>query len=299
MSGHSMFAIPAGQQAGLWLSYAVVLMLLPVCAVIAGVVVGVSNRGQSPEDGSLVRQFLLFLAIFAAATWGISRLPSVQLRINPEVKLQEQLHANIAYQAIEKYAPSDLVTVQAALGKEAAGGVSVAEAFVRIRPVFAALTRERLGFADQATALMWTHVQREVLQQMKTSDPLQCVRTLHPVPGTPHPLSQPVLSETGDAAFLKAVADVYASASEGMRHDLVRKDPHVELQALQMEYRRVMDQMQGEFGEDAGRTKDSAWREAHPALYCDMVLRKTQLILQREPAMAGSLLRAYWRGDTN
>jgi hypothetical protein len=30
-----------------------------------------------------------------------------------------------------------------------------------------------------------------------------------------------------------------------------------------------------------------------------MVLRKTQLILQREPAMAGSLLRAFWRGNTH
>jgi len=299
MSGQSMFAIPVGQQASLWLSYAVVLMLLPACAVIAGVVVGVSNRGQSPEDGSLVRQFLLFLAIFAAATWGISRLPSVQSRINPEVKVQEQLHTNIAYRAIEKSSPSDLFTVRAALGKEVARGATVAEAFVRIRPVFAALTRERLGFADQATAVMWTHLMRDVLQQMKSSDPQKCVRTLHPVPGTPHPLSEPVLSEASSAAFLKGVADVYASASEGMRHDTVRKDPHVELHALQMEYRRVMDQMQGEFGDDAVRTKDPAWREAHAALYCDMVLRKTQLILQSEPAMAGSLLREYLRGDTH
>jgi len=298
MSSNSMFAIPPGQQSSLWLSYAVVLLLLPVCAAIAGVVVGVSNRDQSPEDSSLVRQFLLFLAIFAAATWGISRLPTVQSRINPEVKVQDQLQANTAYQAIEKYSPSDLVTVRAALGKEVGGGASVADAFVRIRPVFATLTRERLGFADQSTAVMWTHLMRDVLQQMKASDPQKCVRTLHPVPGTPHPLSEPVLSEAGNAAFMKAVADVYASASEGMRHDTVRKDPHVELHALQIEYGRVMEQMQGEFGGDAVRTKDPAWREAHPALYCDMVLHKTQLILQREPAMAGSLLRAYLRGDT-
>jgi hypothetical protein len=101
---------------------------------------------------------------------------------------------------------------------------------------------------------------------VKASDPQKCVRTLHPVTGTPHPLSEPVLSEAGNAAFLKAVADVYASASAGMRHDTDRKDPHVELQALQMEYRRVMDQMQGEFGDDALRTRDPAWRETHPAL---------------------------------
>ena len=151
MSGNSMFAIPAGQQASLWLSYAVVLLLLPVCAAIAGVVVGVSNRDQSPEDGSLVRQFLLFLVIFAAATWGISRLPSVQSRINPEVKVREQLSANPAYEAIRKYAPSDAAKVQAALGSEVDRGVKLEDAFVRIRPLFATLVRERLGFVDQAT----------------------------------------------------------------------------------------------------------------------------------------------------
>lgn len=299
MSGNSMFAIPAGQQASLWLSYAVVLLLLPVCAVIAGVVVGVSNRDESPEDGSLVRQFLLFLAIFAAATWGISRLPSVQSRINPEVKLQEQLHANIAYEAIEKYSPSDLATVRAALGKEVGGGASVTEAFVRIRPVVAALVRDRLGFADQATAVMWARLMSDVLQQMKASDPQKCVRTLHPVPGAPHPLAEPVLSDAGNAAFMKAVADVYESASAGMRNDAARKDPHVELHALQAEYRLVMEQMKGEFGDDALRTKAPEWREAHPALYCDMVVRKIELMLQREAAMSGSLLRAYLRGDTH
>jgi hypothetical protein len=297
MNGSSMFAIPPGQQAGLWLSYAVVMLLLPVCAVIAGVVVGVSNRHQAPEDGSLVRQFLLFLAIFAAATWGISRLPSVQSRINPEIKLQEQLHANVAYEAIEKYSPSDTVKVQAALAKEVASGASVADAFVRIRPLFAALARERLGFADQATALMWAHLMGDMLQQMKAADPQKCVRTLHPVAGAPHPLSEPVLSETSNAAFLQAVADIYASASAGMRNDGTRKDPRVELQALQLEYRLVMEQMKGEFGDDAARTKEIQWREAHPAMYCDMVLRKMQLILQREPAMAGTLLREYLRGD--
>jgi len=296
MNGSSMFAIPPGQQASLWLSYAVVLMLLPVCAVIAGVVVGVSNRDQSPEDGSLLRQFLLFLAIFAAATWGITRLPSVQSRINPEIKLQEQLHANVAYEAIEKYSPSDTVKVQAALGEQVGSGVRVADAFVRIRPLFAALARERLGFADQATAVMWAHVMGDVLQQMKAADPQKCVRTLHPLAGTPQPLSEPVLSEESNAAFMKAVADIYASASAGMRNG-TRKDPRVELQALQTEYRLVMEQMKGEFGDDAARTKDIQWREAHPAMYCDMVLRKMQLILQREPAMAGSLLREYLRGD--
>jgi hypothetical protein len=297
MSGHGMFAIPAGQQAGLWLSYAVVLLLLPVCAVIAGVVVGVSNRDQSPEDGSLVRQFLLFLAIFAAATWGISRLPSVQSRINPEIKVREQLSANPAYEAIRKYAPSDAAKVQAALGSEVGSGVKLGDAFVRIRPLFATLVRERLGFVDQATAVMWAHLMRDVLQQMKASDPQKCVRTLYPVRGVPHPLSEPVLSDAGNTAFMKAVADVYASASAGMRNDPVRSDPHVELQALQTEYRLVMEQMKGEFGDDAVRTKDPQWREAHPDLYCDMVLRKMQLILQREAAMAGSLLREYLRGD--
>lgn len=296
MNGNSMFAIPPGQQAGLWLSYTVVLLLLPVCAVIAGVIVGVSNRDQSPEDGSLVRQFLLFLAIFAAATWGITRLPSIQSRINPEVRLQEQLHANVAYEAIEKYSPSDTVKVQAALAKDVGNGVRVADAFVRIRPLFAALVRERLGFADQATAVMWAGVMGDVLQQMKAADPQKCLRTLNPREGAPHPLSEPVLSEASNAAFMKAVAEVYASASAGMRNDGTRKDPRIELQALQMEYRLVMEQMKGEFGDDAGRSKDLQWREAHPAMYCDMVLRKMQLILQREPAMAGTLLREYLRG---
>jgi hypothetical protein len=297
MSGNSMFAIPAGQQASLWLSYAVVLLLLPVCAVIAGVVVGVSNRDQSPEDGSLVRQFLLFLAIFAAATWGISRLPSVQSRINPEVKVREQLSANPAYEAIRKYAPSDAAKVQAALGSEVGRGVKLEDAFVRIRPLFATLVRERLGFVDQATAVAWAHVMRDTLQQMKAADPQKCVRTLYPEPGVPHPLSERVLSDASAAAFLQAVADVYASADAGMRRDTVRADPRVDLQALQTEYRLVQEQTKGEFGDDAGRTKDRQWREANPAAYCDIVLRKMQLMLQREPALAGSLLRQYLRGD--
>ncbi len=131
---------------------------------------GVSNPDQSPEGMHLVRQFLLFLAIFAAATWGISRLPSVEFAINPEVKVREQLSAN-PDEAIRKYAPSDAAKVQAALGSEVGRGVKLEDAFVRIRPLFATLVRERLGFVYQATAVAWAHVMRDTLQQMKAADP--------------------------------------------------------------------------------------------------------------------------------
>lgn len=301
MSGASMFSLSYGHQVSLWLSYALVLLMLPVCAVVAGIVVGIANRGQSPEDGSLVRQFLLFLAISAAAIWGISRLPSIQSRFDPRIKVETEvkalISANPAYEAIQKYAPSDAAKVDAALAKEVAGGASLADAFVRIRPLYATLVRERLGFVDQATAVTWAHVMRGLLQQMKAADPQKCLRVLYPEPGAPHPLSEPVLGDASAAAFGQAVADVYASASAGMSHGTARTDPRVEQPALQAEYRLVLEQAKGEFGDDAGRTKDRQWREANPAVYCDIVMRKIQLMLQRQPAMAGSLLREYLRGD--
>lgn len=298
--GADAFAISPTQELALSISYLVWLLSLPVCAMVAGVVVGVTNRGQEPEDGSLVRQFLLFLVIFSVVSWGASRLPSVQMYLDPRIKLRAQLEATPVYAAIQKYAPSDALVIESALGMAMARGArDLPEAFVRIRPVLAGQVQRQLGFADHATAVAWSRVMQDVLVQMRAIDPQKCLHTLYPEKGMPNPLSEPVLDAASAAAFMQAVADVHASADAGRRRDTPNSGPRVDLQALQNEHQAVTQQMKGFFGEDEGRTRDPQWRAQHPAQFCDIVVLRIQLMLQRDPPMAGALLRNYMRSGIN
>ena len=279
------------------LNQLMVLFLAPVCAIATGLVVAFANRGLKPSDGSLVRQFLLMLAILMAVTWGIGRRPSVQRHFDPVVELRLRLESDPVYAAIRQYSPDDFRKVNVALGRQLAQGAGPADAWVRIRPLLFSLARERLDWVDAATTLEWSRHTLTLLSQLNASDPKLCLNALHPPADSPHPLSRPLPDDAAASALVADIADVYKSADAGMRHGGRAPAKPVARAALQADYRVLLAQLQGSFGNDIDRTREPAWRAANPARFCDIVTGTMSLILAREPPMASALLRNYPRAD--
>jgi hypothetical protein len=78
------------------------LLLMPACATVAGLVVGVAHRHEALDDGALLRNFLIILVIGMTAAWGIGRTDAVQMRLYPQLRMQTDLNAHPVYVAFNE-----------------------------------------------------------------------------------------------------------------------------------------------------------------------------------------------------
>lgn len=119
----------------------------PLCASVAGAVVWASNRTQTLEDSSLIRQFLLILTICFGLAWGISRTDTARMHLDPQLRLQTQLDAHPVYAAIKQWG-SNQKALHEFLTAQVAQGKTLDEAFVQARGLLTDRARDQLGFVE-------------------------------------------------------------------------------------------------------------------------------------------------------
>lgn len=274
------------------------LLLPPVCAMLSGMVVWASNRKQTLEDGSLIRQFLLILAICFALAWGISQTNTARLRLDPQYKLQTELDAHPIYAVIKRTAPDDHVKLVEFLAPQLAQGRSLADAFVLARPLLADLTRHRLGWADQQSTLNWAQVTIDTLKELKAQDARLCVRT-RLAHASGEPPATATFSAANTAAFQKGVAEVYESADRGIGHQRPPGDKPVEFNDAAREYSVITDRIAQRFGEPIGKlVAKKVFTEPTtepPEQVCAAIIFQMETMLAQPPAMAARLLDSVMR----
>lgn len=274
------------------------LLMPPVCAMFSGAVVWATNRKHSLDDNSLIRQFLLLLAIGFAIAWGVSQTTAARLRLDPQYKLQTELDAHPVYAVIQRTAPDDHKRLVTFLAGRLSQGRTLGEAFVEARALLTEMARQRLGWADHKTTLSWARVTTETLRELQAQDPALCYRTRSArVPG--QPAMDADFSAANTAAFQQAIVELYESAYRGLSHQHPPGDKPVDFNDAAREFRAVSDSIGQRYGEPMGKLlskkvfTDPA--PEPPQQVCAAMIFQLEAMQARPPAMAARLIDSILR----
>lgn len=276
---------------------ALYFLLLPaVCATIAGTVIWTANRGQKLDDGSLIRQFILWFAICTALAWGLTKTDAVRLRIDPQYKLQTELDAHPVYAATKRLGRDNHAKLHNFLVTQITQGKTLTDAVLGARLLLEELVQDQLQYADQKVFLSWANVQIETLKELQSKDPLLCFRALSsakPVPLVA--LAQPFSAEN-TRAFHQSVVELAAVATYDAKGQRVVGEKGPDFNTVALEYRVIMETVTQRFGEPMTNQLNT-WGMANaptepPQRICAAKIFQLQSMQLRPPAMASRLLRS-------
>lgn len=280
------------------MAFAFGLFFIPVCATVAGLVTWASTRKQSLNDGDLLRDFLVILAVCTALAWAASRTDAMRMRLDPQFRIQTELEAHPLYSTIKRLAPDDHKVLHDFLVSQMSHGRSLPEAFLQARPLLEKLTRYRLGFADQKSHLTWGRITVDTLKELQARDPVLCYRVLSSLALDQQTLAQG-FSEENTKAFQQAVMEIYASADGGMRHARPSDEKPVEFNDAALEYRVIQETIVQKFGEPVSeqlaRKRFPEPPVEPPEQMCSAMIMQLDAMLARPQAMASRLIDSVLR----
>ena len=238
------------------------ILFVPVCAICAGLLVGVYGLGHTHSDGDLIRQFLVALVLCGTALFAVSKTDAARMRIDPAFRMQAELDAHPVYAAVKRLDAEEIQVLDADLREHIATGSSIADAFLQARPFLTRLGTRNLQFADQKAHVEWGRASVEALRILQARDPLLCYQLLA-TGELSRPAAASYFSAENSKAFQQAFIDVYESAHRygGGRHP---GDKPVALRDLQIEYGGINDAFAEKYG--ARIARQIAKGEAFPAM---------------------------------
>ncbi|HEY0916941.1 MAG TPA: hypothetical protein VGE22_18845 [Solimonas sp.] len=280
------------------MNFLIGLMVLPACAVVAGLVVWESVRRQSLDDGTLLRNFSIVLLLAVALAWGLLRTDAARLQLDPVFRFQTEIAAHPVYAAIQANAPDDAGELHDFLALRVAAGVSLPDAFLQARNLLTRQAVHRSGWVDAQTRIAWARINVDTLKELQARHPQDCYRAVWG-----QDLDAAVLangfSQGNTAAFQQAVARIYESAGIGMRGGHPPAGRRIEFNEAALEYRVVRESLVQRFGEPVVVQLESSSVPSKPAattgVICSARIAQLQGMLERPPAMASRLLDSVLR----
>jgi hypothetical protein len=278
-----------------WLS----LLTFPACGVASALAVGVIYRHEELEDGALLRRFIVALVIGIGLLYTTVQRPSVQLRLHPELRLQADIEADPIYKALANIAPEDAARFRAVLVAGQAKNATLQEARLQARSMLTSLATDRLGFADQATRVVWGQMTLDTLRELKARSSEECYAAL-----SGQALDRETLAEGFSAqntvAFEAAVLQVLEEApGKGPRHAHSGDERPADFNASMREYNSILQEMVPVFGPAVSelftkkRLPQSAPMSADTI--CTARIYQLAAILKRPKATAALLIDAALR----
>jgi hypothetical protein len=277
---------------------ALIVLMTPLCAATAGVLVWVGHRGESLDDGVLLRKFLIALAIVMALLWTIARTDAVRMRWDSQYRTQAEIETNPVYSAVKRTDPHGGRWLRAFLDQQLAAGTTLPQALLKARPLLTSAVTERLGFADQSSKLVWGGLVADSLQELNDANPDLCYRVM-----AGQSLDEVTVvhafSAENTARFQQAVVRVYESANRGMRREFPPEDKPVNLSAAQLEFSAIQVEVEQQFGRSvaaqvAGKSFPASPSDPAEQL-CSARIFQLHEILKRPTAMASKLIDGVLR----
>jgi hypothetical protein len=269
--------------------------LMPACAMVTGAVVASTSAKSAPDDGALVRDFMVILGILLLLVFGIGRLEFVRMRTDPQFRLQTQLAAHPVYAALKR-SPEDQKALHDFLMGQSAQGKSLPEAFLQARPLLTKLATERLGEADQDAVIGWGQLTVDTLKELANRDPMLCYQAMALQPLDARTLADG-FSPGNTQVFEQAVIDVYASHEKAKRQR--EEGVHVDFNTAAREYAAIKEGIANRFGEPVAKLLSKKAFPSEPeqpaAQLCAARIAQLDAFLDRSPAMARSLIGAVLR----
>ena len=278
------------------------LLMVPLSAIMAGVIVWLLCRNKEIEDQDLLRHFVLILAVCMFVFWQTSQTDAVRMQTDPQYRLQAELDAQPVYAVLKNLVEEDSKKLHDFLIVRLEKGESLAAAFMQARSLLTHMANERLGFTDQKTRIAWGSVMVESLRELQAVDAAQCYRALSSQALDEQTLAH-TFSATNTEAFQQALVAVYTSANQGMRHDKIPGEQSVDFNDAAREFRVILDRVETEFGKPvadviAKKTFKKPFSELPPEpaeQLCAARIMQLDAMLERPQGMAAMLIDSVLR----
>ncbi|MCC2676019.1 MAG: hypothetical protein K0R58_2966 [Ramlibacter sp.] len=270
--------------------------LVGPCAALAGVFTWMLTSGRKPEDGELVKDFLVALTMLLMASFAITRTDWVRSRFDEGYQaraayLQMPVHVALKEHRPDEWKQMELVAVQA-FDEMVPPKVVLAQT----RMHYPGLARRLLGTAQGGAVLAYAEALVPVLDQLRSSAPAQCVRMAWPqIAADPFDPS-PRLSAAVNLAYEQAVARVVAENTASAVKGAWKAEASASLQELQAGLEQVRAETAEKHGDAVAQLHTLAVAEMEPAAACAATSELIARTLKLEPRVAGAVLKQLLKG---
>jgi hypothetical protein len=266
------------------------LLAMPVCATVSGVIVWLIYRHESLEDSELLRNLLVVFSICFGLVWASIRTDAVRMRIDPAFRITTEIEANDLFRTINGFDESGTGrALRRSLEAQMIAGASLPEALAQARPLLGEAARYRLGFADQQTQIVWTEYVTDTLRELQQQDPEFCYEMMRGV------AREGALSAENTKAFHAVLIRVYESADRGMRRERSPTDQRTDLADGQREFAVVKEELTQRYGSEVAEALTrKQFEDVSPtsaATMCRARIFQLDAILRRPQGLAAMLSR--------
>lgn len=272
------------------------ILLFPICGVLAGGVAWAFLRGDSTDDGSLFRGFMVVFVLAVMLFQGLVKTDKVRAKLDPAFSLQAELDAHPVYAAMKMYAQTEHAELHKALMADGLNGAGVPAMFVTARPLLASLGTKNMGFADAANRIAWAQMYVDTLVELREHSPEDCFLVLTKRPEANQILATG-LSEANSKAFQPVFVSLLKSSYEGMGSHPAR--PTVEFNEASRQWGVLMDSLKDRYGaatvELLSRKQFAAVPSDSHGIVCSARIAQMNLLLQQPETMAGMLVDSAMR----
>lgn len=283
---------------GAWLAL-LPLFILPACAALGGLVTWALTRGEKPEDGVLLRTFLVSTLMFVLVSVAVPRTEWFRDRYDPLTKARKVLHAHPVNAALRDHKAWEWKEIDEAMAAAAVQGIPPAQILAPMRVRHMALARKYMPWAPGVTVNRQGEALLAAMQELRAAQPELCVRLAWPRAGAPFDVV-PHLSPATAAAYEAALAEIVARAdlSHGAHERYVQQNPDnagVGVNELQAGFVPVREKLQAVHGDIVRKLWTPEVVGIEPGAACDMSIALYAETLAQEPRLSHSLLRNYPR----
>lgn len=269
------------------------LFALSIAALPAVLFLALTQRDTELSDASLYRQFVVIFVLSALGLYGLMQEPAVQRQIDPAAKQAYDVDTHPVLAALVTHRAQSAETIRNAVRAELATGKSLTEAVRTVHPGLFRAGRERIAWADAASALAWARVHREQLAWLQSRQTEACKALALLQPDGIRALSgglEPALA----ARFETALIAVLESSSRGLAQ------PHpgsTSAEEMQQAYRGIAAALAERHGEALARQlsepapfqSGSAAAEADAAKVCSARIDQFDAVLALSPPLAARI----------
>lgn len=274
------------------------LVIGPACAVVTGGITWALTRGERPDDGVLLRHFLVVFAMVLMASYAAVSTDAVKDRLDPSLRQRRELLAMPMQLAVQEHFPYEWATYEKEAQPRLAAGMSARQVQAALWPKYVAKVRQLLPFSAPPAPRGYAAGLLVALQELQARDPAACIRLAWPAaPGGPVDPSA-VLSPEALAAYQSGVLGVMQlnSLSVSPRKAQVPRDWNKHrLEDLQAAYRGIEEAMAPRYGDAVAKLRTPAVAQLDPATACAATIELLGRAQQLPPGLSDWLLMGLLR----
>lgn len=269
-------------------------IFVPACALLAGVFTWTITRGERPDDGELLRHFLVALAMLLLVSYAITTTDAVKERLNPSIKARKTLEELHVHVALKEHLPAEWQPIEQEMAAALSAQVPLPQVMSQMRTHYLRLVRRLLPFSRSPAVLAYGEALLPALRELQPVDAGLCLRLAWPRAGAPFDASGR-LSAPVAFAYEAAVAQVVEQNSLAVTRDGKARPPEppgafASLGELQAGYAAIGEAMEPRFGAAVGQLHTPGVTDLDPAVACAATIELISRSLAQPPGVARALL---------